>query len=443
MWPTDRFMIRVVTGRLIDPLIVIAVTGALIVAVQVGATPAAEAQVGCGNIPLISDACDLATDPFEWAWDQATGIAGEVVEGAFDYFAGWVATAAIGALHLLADAMESTTTPNVSGSTTTHGISLAIARAMALPLLMLTGLWALVKREAQMIAKAAFLYLPGTVIGMYAAIWGTERLLEATDGFSDAYAGAGEGSIRAFADSIAGLITAGVGITSPGLLVIFSVILILATVMVWMVMLIRAAAILVTYAFMPIAFAGLLFPATRGWIKRLVEIQLSFILSKMVIVGIFALGADVLTSADNALAGMMQASALFALAAFSPFAIMRIIPFVSNEAMSAMERPASTPMRVATTAAGTAGGIMLYRHLQSGQQAGPIGGGGASGGATSAAGAGGGGGAAAAGGAVAAGVQAGVSATTATAGATGRGLASQPAATRTASHPTEDGGGAS
>ena len=368
MWPTaDTLAARWVLGRLVQPVLVVLIGAGAIIAVQAATVEPAAAQ-GCGNIPLVSDVCDLATDPFEWAWDTATGIGGELIEGAFDYFASWMATSALGVLDMLADAIETTTTPNVAGADTTHGISLAIARALALPLLVMTGLWALVKREAQLMVKAALLYLPGTVIGMYASIWLTDQLLAATDGFSEAYGAAGDDGIRAFADTVAGQITAGAGITSPGLLVIFSVVLVFASVMVWMVMLIRAAAILVAYAFMPIAFAGLLFPATRSWIKRLVEVQLSFILSKLVIVAVFALGAEVLTSADNALAGMLQASALFLLASFSPFAIMKIIPFATSEAMAALERPASTPSRIATGAAATAGGFMLYRHLGGSQQ---------------------------------------------------------------------------
>ena len=433
---------RWLTSRLVNLLLAIAVLTAAVLAVQVGTAGPAAAQ-SCGNIPLLSDACDLATDPFEWAGGAVVGVGGELIVGTFDYFAEWVAGAAVSALGLLADAMEATTTPNIAGATATHDISLGIARQMAVPLLVLTGLYALLKREAGVIVKAAFLYLPGSVIGMVAAAWFTDQLIVAVDAFSADYAGGGEDGLRTFADSVAGQITAGVGITSPALLVIFSIVLILATIMVWMVFLIRAAAILVTYAFMPIAFAGILFPATRGWIRRLIEVQLSFIMSKMVIVGIFALGAEVLTGADNALAGMMQASALFFLAAFSPFALMKLLPFVSNEAMDAMERPAGTPMRIATAAAGTAGGIALYRHLGGSQGGhtsnGTASGAAASGGSTGGGGAsssagtssGGSGGAAAGAGSAAAGagaaVQAGARVAGAGAGAASGGLAANPA----------------
>jgi hypothetical protein len=347
----------------VNPLVALAIAATAIVGVQAVSTEPAAAQ-SCGSIPILSTACDLATDPFEWAWDTTTGIGGEIIVGAFDYFASWVATAAVGVLGLVADGIEATTTPNLAGADGTWAISMAVARQMALPLLVVCGLYALLRRDGTVIARAAFVYLPGSVVGMVAAAWLTDQLLAAVDGFSADYAAGGASGIREFADTVAGQITAGVGITSPGLLVVFSGVLILAAMMVWLVLLVRAAAILVAYAFMPIAFAGLLLPATRGWIKRLVEIQLSFILSKLVIVGVFALATEVLSGSTNAFAAMMQASALFLLAAFSPFALMKILPFVSHEAAGALERPTAATTSMASRAAGTAAGVLLYRSLQ-------------------------------------------------------------------------------
>ncbi len=429
---------RLTVGRLISLVAVAVLLTSTIVGFQVATAEPAGAQ-GCGNIPLLSDACDVATDPFEWAGDALVGAGGELIVGSFDYFAEWTATAAVGALDLLADATETTTTPNIAGATGTHTISVGIARQMAVPLLVLTGLYALLKRDATIITKAALLYLPGSVIGMVAAGWFTDQLIIAVDSFSADYAGGGQAGIREFGDTVAAQITAGVGITSPGLLVIFSIVLIVATVAVWMVLLIRAATILVAYAFMPIAFVGILFPATRGWIRRLVETQLAFILSKMVIVGIFALGAETLTGSDNALAGMLQGAALFFLAAFSPFALMKLLPFVSDQAVDAMERPTGAPMRVATTAAGTAAGIALYRHLGgtqtppgNGAAGGATASGGSTGGGGAAGGGGGGSGGAGSGGGGAAGaVGAGVQAAGSGAGAVSGGLGAQPASNTT------------
>jgi hypothetical protein len=196
-------------------------------------------------------------------------------------------------------------------------------------------------------------------------------LLAATDQLSAAYLDDGQTGVAVWLDNLGGTIAAGLGFTAPILLVIFSFVLIAGSILVWLVMIVRSAAIVITYAFMPLAFAAIIFPATRGWIKRLIEIQLSFILAKPVIVAVLALGSQTLNEVDNSLVAMMQASALFYLAAFSPFALMKLLPFVGDEAVAAMEQPSGAPNRAVSTAVGVVGGQKLAGFLAGSQQAGP------------------------------------------------------------------------
>ncbi|MDH4074699.1 MAG: hypothetical protein OEW29_02095, partial [Acidimicrobiia bacterium] len=124
-----------------------------------------------------------------------------------------------------------------------------------------------------------------------------------------------------------------------------------------------------------------IFPATRSWIRRLFEVQLSFILSKPVILAFLSLGAATLNDDNNALVSMMQATALFFLAAFSPFALMKLLPFVHNEALTAMEAQARRPHgRVVATASGLFAAQRFGTFLAGSQQSPPSGGGGGGGG---------------------------------------------------------------
>ncbi|MDH3683022.1 MAG: hypothetical protein OEV40_24095, partial [Acidimicrobiia bacterium] len=344
-------------------------------------TPAQDtASTACGSLPVISEACEQLIDAASWALDCGLGGVGEcagditetVVAGAFDYFARWVAVGAIGAIDLVWVGIDGTTTPVIDSSSTVFQTSLVAARALALPLLVLAALYSLLKRDAGIALKAAFIYLPGSVLGMVAAGYIITALLAATDEFSGAYLDDGQSSVAVWLDDLGGLIAAGVGITAPILLVVFSFVLIAGSILVWLVMVVRAAAILITYAFMPLAFAAIIFPATRSWIKRLIEIQLSFILAKPVIVAVLALGSQTLNDADNALVGMIQAAALFFLAAFSPFALMKLLPFVGDEAVAAMEQPSRAPAsRVASIAIGVVSGQRLAGFLAGSQQEGP------------------------------------------------------------------------
>ncbi len=340
---------------------------------------------GCGNLPVISEACNQLLDGAAWAincgvngvGDCTADVTENVVAGAFDYFARWVAVGAIGATDLVWVGINGTTTPDVNSSSAVFQTSMQAAKALALPLLILAGLYSLIKRDAEIVVKSALFYLPGSVIGMVLAGYIITALLAATDELGAAYINDGQNGLATWLDQLGGNIAGGIGVTAPILLVIFSFILMAGSLLLWFVMLVRAAAILVTYAFMPLAFAALIFPATRSWIRRLFEVQLSFILSKPVILAFLSLGAATLNDDNNALVSMMQATALFFMAAFSPFALMKLLPFVHNEALTAMEAQARRPHgRVVATASGLFAAQRLGTFLAGSQQSPPSGGGG-------------------------------------------------------------------
>ncbi|MEM7337671.1 MAG: hypothetical protein AAF467_03420 [Actinomycetota bacterium] len=325
----------------------------------------------CGLLPVLSEPCNELLDSAAWAGEGLGGVGETVVAGAFDFFAQWVAVGAIGAIDLVWVGINGTTTPTVDSNATVFRASLNAAQALALPLLVMAALYSLLKRDAGIAVKAALLYLPGSVLGMVVAGFIINALLQATDQLSAAYLDTGQTDVAQWLDGVGGVIAAGVGITAPILLVIFSLVLIIGSILLWLVMIVRSAAILITYAFMPLAFAAMIFPATRGWIRRLIEIQLSFILAKPVIVAVLALGSQTLNDNENALVAMMQAAALFYLAAFAPFALMKLLPFVGDEAVAAMEEPSGAPGRALATAAGVVGGARLAGFLMGSQQDGP------------------------------------------------------------------------
>lgn len=345
------------------------------------ATAASAGNLACGSLPVISDACKQLISGTAWAvncgtgpQDCATDVTNNVVAGAFDYFARWVAVGAIGAIDLVWEGINGTTTPVVDTSSSVFQTSMAAARSLAFPLLILAAMYSLLKRDAEIAIKSAFLYLPGAVLGMVMAGYVITALLAATDELSAAYINTGETGVAVWLNQLGGTIAGGIGVTAPILLVMFSFVLIAGSILVWLIMLVRSAAILITYAFMPLAFAAMIFPATRSWIRRVIEVQLSFILAKPVILAVLALGSQSLNTNGNALVGMMQASALFFLASFAPFALMKLIPFVSNEALHAMESPARAPRTmVASTAVGMVSGQKMASFLAGSQHTAPPG----------------------------------------------------------------------
>jgi len=332
---------------------------------------------GCGNLPVISAACEKVASITSWAPDCASdptscvgGVGTSVVADTFDYFVRWVAVGALATIDLQWDAMTNTTTPHIDPGSSVFQSSMLTARALAVPLLVAAAIYSLLKRDANIVVKSAIFYLPGSVIGMVVSGYFINLAIDITDELSLNYVGGTQYALYEWLTNLQGVIAAGVGVTAPILLVIMSFLFMAASLVLWLIMLVRAAAIMVVYAFMPLAFAAMIFPSTRGWIKRLFEVQMSFILAKPVIFAVLTLGATTVNEVDNALVAMLHASALFLLASFAPFALMKLLPLVGDEAVAAMEQPSRAPSRAMATAAGVVGGTRAAAFLAGTQQQG-------------------------------------------------------------------------
>ncbi len=86
---------------------------------------------------------------------------------------------------------------------------------------------------------------------------------------------------------------------------------------------------------LPLAFAAMVWPARRVWAARLVELLVSLILSKFVIVAVLSLAGAALASGSNELSTLLTAMALVIFATFAPWVLMRILPFTELAAGAA------------------------------------------------------------------------------------------------------------
>jgi len=118
----------------------------------------------------------------------------------------------------------------------------------------------------------------------------------------------------------------------------------LAAFILWLELIIRSALVYFLVALSPLAFAATLWPAARGILRKLLELLIAAILSKLVISIALSIGTAALvgvaesTPADSdagvgTAAGMgtgtlLAGSALLIMAAYSPFLLLRMIPLV-------------------------------------------------------------------------------------------------------------------
>ena len=113
-----------------------------------------------------------------------------------------------------------------------------------------------------------------------------------------------------------------------------SIILAVGAFVLWLEMIIRDAAIYIALFFLPLTFVAMIWPATGRWARRLVEFLVAVIFAKFVIVSILSLATAAITNTafDSGTSGefeqMIAGSALLVLTAWSPFALLRLIPMM-------------------------------------------------------------------------------------------------------------------
>jgi hypothetical protein len=352
---------------------------------------------GAGAVPkIVTDpkgaAAQIAAAPIKAAGDEVMqGVTTWVAKGA-----GWLISQADGL-------MGETTTPRIGSAwfDRQYRTMGSLAAVFALPLLLLSVLQGVFKREAGVILRAAFVQLPAAFLLAAIAVTVVQLLLQLTDQMSAAVAGSvGSDADEFFEDTgkALGSVATATGGTNPApLFAVFLAALIAAAgaFCVWLELLVRAAAIYVAVLFLPFTFVAMIWPATARWCRRLIELLVAVIFAKFVIVAIMALAAAGLgqSRGDEAFQGVLAGAALMVLAAFSPFVLLRLIPFVESTANAVSWRrgplggvvvgPVATSMvmrRVMDSHSGSRGGGQL--------RAAPVGGsGGASGGSAAAGGA--------------------------------------------------------
>jgi hypothetical protein len=119
---------------------------------------------------------------------------------------------------------------------------------------------------------------------------------------------------------------------------------------IWLELLLRSAAIYVAVLFLPLGFAAMVWPAGWRWCRRLIEFLIAIIFAKVFIVAIIdmaaaGLGAGGLASFEGVLAG----GALLLMAAFTPIALLRLIPLAEAAVVTAGQQRAA--LRQATQGA--------------------------------------------------------------------------------------------
>lgn len=265
----------------------------------------------------------------------------KVAEAIFDKAASWAAGGAAYVLGGLGTAMSATTRPEIGTTYFTQqlGVMSLLGAAVALPLLLLTAIQAVVQQDAGLLVRALLVRLPLALALTGVAIQLVALGMAATDSVSSGLMHAA--SVPA-GHVFAGLAKGIVAATALGVPVFATFVLALVVafgaLVLWLELALRAASIEVATLFLPLALAGVIWPATSQWARRLGETLAALILSKVVIVAVLALAVGELASVSGGgLSAVVSGIALLLLAVFSPYAVFRLVPVLEAGAVGHLQ----------------------------------------------------------------------------------------------------------
>ena len=243
----------------------------------------------------------------------------------------WVLGGAQALLNDTAAALGATTSPQLHSTwfSSTYWRMAAIAAVLTLPFLFAAAVQALIRSDLALLARATFGYLPLATLAVAIAAPLTTLLLAATDQLCQFISSAAANESAHFlarAGAVIGSLTTATG--SPFLAFLVGLFVISGAFALWVELLMREAAVYVIVLMLPLAFAAMVWPARRIWAVRAVELLVALILSKFAIVAVLSLGGAAVSASagDHSVSGVMAGAVLIMLAAFSPWAIMRLVP---------------------------------------------------------------------------------------------------------------------
>jgi hypothetical protein len=255
---------------------------------------------------------------------------------AFGAAAVWVIGGAKVVLHETAAVISATSRPQLQSTwfSSSYWRMAGISALLTLPFLFAAAIQALLRSDLALLARSALGYLPLGVLAVSIAAPLTQLLLAASDELSALVSSASGYTEAGFTHATA--LGIGVGALSSFPVFFVGLLAVAATMTLWVELLIRAAAVYVIVLMLPLFFAALVWPARRIWAMRAVELLLALILSKFAIVAVLALGGAALGHTTvPSVTQMLAGTTLIMLAAFTPWALLRLLPL--HELASSVE----------------------------------------------------------------------------------------------------------
>lgn len=300
--------------------------------------------------------CQVASGVSGLAGSATSQLAGFGVDSVLGALARWVSDGATWLLGRVGAVLGATTRIDLGATWfTTHFQTMAgLGGVVVVPLLVLGIVQAIHRQSASMLLRSVVLNVPLALVLTAVAVKLVQLGLALTDAMSAAVArGSGLDTGHFLGSVIIALsnpATGGQPATPAFVLFLGGLAVVFGAFLLWVELLIRAAAVYVAVLFLPLALASLAWPAISHWCRRLVDTLVALILGKFVIVAVLSLAAGALAGGTGSVpagasgpgsgggfSAVLGGAALLLLSAVAPWSLFRLLPFLEAGAVGHLE----------------------------------------------------------------------------------------------------------
>ena len=327
-------------------------------------------------------------NPVGWVIDKVTGFVGDVATAGFEVIIGglvaWVVDAVIWVVGGVFNFFIDSTDPNVQADwfitgTGPYATTVSIGATLLLLFVLAGIVQGTLSGDVGGMLRRMALELPVSVLGMVGLVTIIQVLIRLTDALSGETIGNFQDDISDFTAVILTLSHLSGGTSTAFVVFVLGLVAVLAGLVLVAVLVVRSALIYIVVALAPIVFATRLWPATKGASRKLLDLLVALIVSKLVIAVALSVAAaaavgtgsggevtslpepevfaeDPGGSVTQAVGILLTAAAAFGVAAFSPLLVARLLPL--TEAALVAQGVAGSPVRAGHQ------GLMMANTLQ-------------------------------------------------------------------------------
>jgi hypothetical protein len=287
---------------------------------------------GC-SLPTLICAGDTAASAIG---DAAASGVGAAANSVMSGVVSWAADGAAWIVSAIGTRIDRSTRPALDSPwyARRYATMVQLAVALSAVFLLLAAGQAITRQDIRLLGRAAFVSLPLAMVLTFAGIALVETGLSVTDWMTSAVLrGFGSDARHAFSDLAQLLGPAAVtgSPLAPFVLFLVSVATALLGLVVWLELVMREAAIYVAVAFLPLTLAAMIWDRSALWARRLAELLAAIILSKFTIAVAFAVAASAIRGSRGeagGLTGVLAGCGVLLVAALTPWALLKLIPFM-------------------------------------------------------------------------------------------------------------------